>query len=129
MIDANYCTLPDQKNRAMAGLSMGGMQTKAITLANPDLFSQVGIFSRRSISVEDVENAPDFKEKVKLLFISYGSYELENRRTGFGGDPKENTEKLKSLGMNTHFYVSPNTAHEWQSWRRSLYQFAQLLFQ
>lgn len=129
MIDANYRTLPDQKNRAMAGLSMGGMQTKAITLANPDLFSQVGIFSGGSISVEDVENAPDFKEKVKLLFISFGSYELENRRAGFGGDPKENTEKLRSLGMNTHFYVSPNTAHEWQSWRRSLYQFAQLLFQ
>lgn len=129
MIDANYRTLPDQKNRAMAGLSMGGMQTRAITLANPDLFSHIGIFSGGSISVEDVENASGFKEKVKLLFISYGSYELENRRAGFGGDPKENTEKLKALGMNTHFYVSPKTAHEWQSWRRSLYQFAPLLFQ
>lgn len=129
MIDANYRTIPDQKNRAMAGLSMGGMQTKAITLANPDLFSHVGIFSGGSISAEEVDNAPNFKEKVKLLFISYGSYELENRRAGFGGDPKENTEKLRSLGMNTHFYVSPKTAHEWQSWRRSLYQFAPLLFQ
>jgi enterochelin esterase-like enzyme len=128
MIDDNYRTLADQENRAMAGLSMGGMQTRIITLANPDVFSQMGMFSGGSISPDDVENAPGFKEKVNLLFISYGSRELENRRIGFGGDPKENTEKLKVLGMNTHFYVSPQTAHEWQSWRRGFYQFAQLLF-
>jgi enterochelin esterase-like enzyme len=128
MIDDNYRTLADQDNRAMAGLSMGGMQTRIITLANPDVFSQLGMFSGGSISPDDVEKAPGFKEKVNLLFISYGSRELENRRIGFGGDPKENTEKLKVLGMNTHFYVSPQTAHEWQSWRRGFYQFAQLLF-
>lgn len=128
MVDANFRTLADQKNRAMAGLSMGGMQTRVITLANPDVFSHVGMFSGGSISVGDVEKAPGFKEKVKLVFISYGSRELENRRQGFGGDPKEETEKLKALGMNTHFYVSPQTAHEWQTWRRSLYQFAPLLF-
>ena len=48
---------------------------------------------------------------------------------GFGGDPKANTEALKAAGVNTYFYVSPDTAHEWQSWRRSLHQFAPLLFQ
>ena len=128
MIDASYRTFANQKNRAMAGLSMGGMQTRMITLANPDIFSQVGMFSGGSISVDDVKNAAGFKDNVKQLFISYGSRELDNPRTGFGGNPKENTEKLKELGMNTHFYVSPNTAHEWQSWRRSLYQFARLLF-
>ena len=128
MIDASYRTFANQKNRAMAGLSMGGMQTRMITLANPDIFSQVGMFSGGSISVDDVKNAAGFKDNVKQLFISYGSRELDNSRTGFGGNPKENTEKLKELGMNTHFYVSPNTAHEWQSWRRSLYQFARLLF-
>ena len=128
MIDASYRTLANQKNRAMAGLSMGGMQTRVITLANPDVFSQVGMFSGGSFSEEDVKNAPGFRQKIKLLFVSFGSRELENSRMGFGGNPKENTEKLKELGMNTHFYVSPQTAHEWQSWRRSLYQFAQLLF-
>lgn len=128
MIDENYRTLADQKNRAMAGLSMGGMQTRLITLANPGIFSHVGIFSGGSISPEDVENAPGFKEKIKLVFIGYGSRELENPRRGFGGDPKENTDKLKENGLNTHFYVSPQTAHEWQSWRRSLYEFAPLLF-
>ena len=128
MIDANYRTLADQQHRAMAGLSMGGMQTRVITLAHPEIFSYVGIFSGGSISTEDLETAPGFKEKNKLVFVSYGSRELENPRAGFGGNPKENLDKLKDTGINTHFYVSPQTAHEWQSWRRSLNEFAPLLF-
>lgn len=128
MIDTNFRTIANQENRAMAGLSMGGMQTRIITLNNPDVFSHVGMFSGGSISVEDVENAEGFKENIKLVFISYGSRELENPRQGPWGDPKENTNALKEYGMNTHFYVSPETAHEWQSWRRGFYQFAPLLF-
>jgi enterochelin esterase family protein len=132
MIDSSYRTLADQRHRGMAGLSMGGMQTRVITLASPDTFSHVGMFSGGSISPEDVAGAPGFKEKVRLLFVSYGSRELENRdrpgRPRFGGDPKANTGALKEAGINTHFYVSPDTAHEWQTWRRSLYQFAQLAF-
>ena len=128
MIDDNYRTLADQPHRAMAGLSMGGMQTRVITLAHPEVFSHVGMFSGGSINLEDIEKAPDFKKNVQLLFISYGSREIENPRAGFGGDPKANTEALKAAGMNAHFYVSPQTAHEWQSWRRSLYQFAQIIF-
>jgi hypothetical protein len=104
------------------------MQTRIITLANPDKFSHIGIFSGGSISMEDVNEAPAFKRKTKLLFVSYGSRELENRRSGMGGDPKANTEALQAAGINTHFYVSPLTAHEWQSWRRSLHEFAPLLF-
>ena len=46
----------------------------------------------------------------------------------YGHDPKVVTEELKASGMNAYYYVSPETAHEWQTWRRSLYQFAQLLF-
>jgi enterochelin esterase-like enzyme len=128
MIDTNYRTLADQSHRAMAGLSMGGMQTRVITLAHPDMFSYVGIFSGGSISMDDVNNAPGFKEKIKLVFVSYGSRELENPRMRLFGDPKENIEALKKAGMNTHFYVSPLTAHEWQSWRRGLHEFAPLLF-
>jgi enterochelin esterase-like enzyme len=127
-VEANYRVLGDQEHRAMAGLSMGGMQTRMITLANPDVFSNVGMFSGGSMSTDDIDKNPGFKKNVKLLFISYGSRELENPRGGFGGDPKANTEALKKAGMNTHFYVSPGTANEWHSWRRSLYQFAQLAF-
>lgn len=128
MIDANYRTISDSKHRAMAGLSMGGMQTKAITLSSPKEFSYVGIFSGGTITTEDVKKTDGFKDNNKLVFISFGSHELENRNPNFGGDPKVETEQLKESGINAHFYVSPNTAHEWQSWRRSLYQFAQLLF-
>jgi enterochelin esterase-like enzyme len=129
-IDANYRTSADQPQRAMAGLSMGGMQTKSITLANLDKFSHIGIFSGGSIATSDVNDMAAFKQKVKLVFTSYGSRELENRRGGgaFGGDPKANAEALKQAGINSVFYVSPNTAHEWQSWRRSLREFAPLLF-
>ena len=128
MIDANYRTLADQQHRAMAGLSMGGMQTRVITLGHPEVFSHVGIFSGGSISTEDLANSPGFKDKNKLVFVSYGSRELENPRAGFGGNPKENQDKLKDAGINTHFYVSHQTAHEWQSWRRALNEFAPLLF-
>jgi enterochelin esterase family protein len=113
---------------------MGGMQTRLITLANLDKFSQIGMFSGGSMSMEDVNKADGFKEKVKLLFVSYGSREIENRpaaaapRGPFGGDPKVNSNELKTAGINVHFYVSPQTAHEWQSWRRSLYEFAKLVF-
>jgi enterochelin esterase-like enzyme len=133
-IDANYRTLTDQPHRAMAGLSMGGMQTRLITLAHLDLFSHIGIFSGGSISMEDVTKSAEFKEKVKLVFVSFGSRELENRKgngpgaAAFGGDPKTNADALTDAGINSHFYVSPQTAHEWQSWRRSLHEFAQLVF-
>ena len=128
-IDTNYRTLSDQPHRAMAGLSMGGMATRQITLANLDKFSYIGIFSGGSISMEDVNNTPGFKDKVKLVFIGYGSREIGNRvGGGVGGDPQENTEALKQAGIKTAFYISPNTAHEWLSWRRDLHEFAPLLF-
>ncbi|WOK09154.1 alpha/beta hydrolase-fold protein [Imperialibacter roseus] len=127
-VDANYLTQADPAHRAMAGLSMGGMETRTITLANPGVFSYVGLLSGGSISMEDLEKSPDFKKNVKLLFVSYGSRELDNPRRGPWGDPKENTAAVTAAGLKTHFYVSPNTAHEFQSWRRSLYVMAPMLF-
>jgi enterochelin esterase-like enzyme len=127
-VDANFRTIADQPHRAMAGLSMGGMETKTITLKNLDKFSHIGLFSGGSISMEDVNKAEGFKDKVKLVFVSYGSKELGGDRPNRGGDPKANTEALKTAGINSHFYVSEKTAHEWQSWRRSLREMAPLLF-
>ncbi len=124
-IDSNFRTLPDQPNRAMAGLSMGGMETKTITLRNLDVFSHIGLFSGGSIAVTNITDMAAFKARNKLVFVSYGSRELGNNR---GGDPKANVEALQAAGINSHFYVSPDTAHEWQSWRRSLREFAPLLF-
>ena len=123
-IDSNYRTLADQPNRAMAGLSMGGAQTRQTTLANLDKFSHIGMFSGGSIAADDPALAdPDaFKKKVKLVFVSYGSREKTETA-------KKNHAALEKLGIKSIYYESPETAHEWQSWRRSLYQFAPLLFQ
>lgn len=55
------------------------------------------------------------------------SYEKTDGRA-ICGDPKSHAEALKEAGINSHYYVSPETAHEWQSWRRSLREFAPLLF-
>lgn len=129
-IDRNFRTVADNAHRAMAGLSMGGMCTKAITLNHPELFSNIGIFSGGTITVQDADKTPGFRQTNKLVFVGFGSRELENRVPGFGDgtDPKEETEDVKASGVNAHFYVSPDTAHEWLTWRRCLYQFAQLLF-
>jgi enterochelin esterase-like enzyme len=125
-VDANFRTIADQPHRAMAGLSMGGMQTRTITLAHLDTFSHIGVFSGGSIAITNISDMAKFKKKVKLVFISYGSRELGTG--GRAGDPKANVAALKEAGINSVFYESPNTAHEWQSWRRSLHEFAPLLF-
>jgi enterochelin esterase-like enzyme len=131
-IDTNYRTLADQPHRAMAGLSMGGMQTRVITLASLDKFSHIGIFSGGSIALADITDMDAFKQKVKVVFVGYGSREVGGNRGGgrggFGGDPKANVEALKAAGIDSYYYLSPDTAHEWQSWRRSLHEFAPLLF-
>src|ERR1700745_1754837 len=76
-IDSHYRTLADQPNRAMAGLSMGGAQTRQITLANVDKFSHIGMFSGGSIAADApaLANREAFREKVKVVFVSYGSRE------------------------------------------------------
>lgn len=127
-VDTHFRTLAKQPYRAMAGLSMGGMQTRGITLSHIDKFSHIGVFSGGSINLTNISNLAAFKKQVKLVFISYGSKELGGDRPNRGGDPKLQTAELKDAGIHAVFYESPNTAHEWQSWRRSLYQFAPLLF-
>ena len=126
MVEKNYRVIADADHRAMAGLSMGGMQTHMIPLANPKTFAYVGMFSGGTFNVEELQDATDFKKTNKVLFMSIGGKE------NMGGVQHMGVEKaaedLKGLGINAYSYVSPETAHEWQTWRRSLYQFAQLLF-
>jgi enterochelin esterase family protein len=128
MIDADYRTLADQPHRAMAGLSMGGMQTNAIAMENLDVFSHIGIFSGGTVGDPAtahggvMANAEEFNKKVKLIFESCGSRENPDVI-------RAHVEQLKAAGINAVSYVSPDTAHEWQTWRRSLHEFAPLLFQ
>jgi enterochelin esterase family protein len=120
-IDSNFRTLSDQPHRAMAGLSMGGMQTHNVTMANLDKFSHIGLFSGGTISTNEITDVAAFKQQVKVLFTSCGS--LENP-----AGLKTAQDALEQVGVKCTVYVSPGTAHEWQTWRRSLYNFAPLLF-
>ncbi len=116
-VDANFRTIADQQHRAMAGLSMGGMETKTITLNNPDVFSYYGLLSGGIYMPNDIKD----KSKVKLIFMSCGSFERP--------DGVRNAAKaLKEAGFNAVSYVSENTRHEFQTWRRSLHELAPLLF-
>ena len=117
-IDTHFRTLTNGRNRAMAGLSMGTFVTRVVALSNLDKFSYIGIFSGGTVSPSDIKD----KSKVKLVFMSFGS-----RERGADG-LKVAADSLQQAGINGVSYVSPLTAHEWQSWRRSLREFAQLLF-
>lgn len=118
-VDSHFRTIANRDNRAMAGLSMGGFETHTITLARPDVFGYWGLLSGGNYNPTELEG----KTKPKHIFISYGSKETR----GADGLPKVETD-LKAAGYNVTTYVSPGTAHEFQSWRRSLYQMAPLLF-
>src|SRR5204863_7116490 len=81
MIDGRYRTLADADHRAMAGLSMGSMQTRGSTMKHPELFKWIGAMSgppRRGFDVKTafdgvLNDAPAFNKKVKLLWFSAGT--------------------------------------------------------
>ena len=126
MVEKNYRVIADTEHHAMAGLSMGGMQTHSITLANPTTFAYVGMFSGGTFNTDELKDAADFKNTNKVLFMSAGG--RETRMAEGENSVGKAANDLKAIGINAYSYVSPGTAHEWQTWRRSLYQFAQLLF-
>ena len=116
-IDSHFRTKAKREYRAMAGLSMGGMETRMATLARPEVFGYWGLFSGGTYAPNDL----DGKQKPKAIFISCGSKE----------NPKVVTsaaEALREAGYNASSYVSEGTAHEFLTWRRSLKEFAKLLF-
>ena len=128
MVDATYRTIPNREHRAMAGLSMGGMQTRNIGLSHLGTFSHIGIFSGGTLGDPKAENSPlakpaEFNERVKVAFVSYGAEERGSTTL------QEYADSLRAIGIkNVHTYVSPRTAHEFLTWRRSLKEFAPLLF-
>jgi enterochelin esterase-like enzyme len=132
-IESHYSVYTDSGHRALAGLSMGGMQTRSISLPNIDKFSYIGIFSGGSIMPQDINDMDAFKKQVKVVFMSYGSREGSAPRGG-GTTPsgpegaKIAADALTKAGIKAVCYVSPDSAHDFTSWKRSLYYFAPLLF-
>jgi hypothetical protein len=83
--------------------------THSITLEHLDKFSHIGLLSGGVVSPADVENSPGFKDKVKVVFCSCGSRENPSNISA-------NHEALDQLGVKNTAYVSPHTAHEFQTW-------------
>ena len=116
-IDANFMTIAKKESRAMAGLSMGGIETKLITLRRPEVFGYYGLLSGGTYQPSDIKDA----KQVKLIFESCGSKENPD-------GIKSSVDALKAAGYNAVGYVSEGTAHEFLTWRRSLREMAPLLF-
>jgi enterochelin esterase family protein len=146
VIDAYYRTVPDREHRAMAGLSMGGMQTLFIALHHLDMFAytgslsgpivpdldstrpigsmQQGPFDTKTAYGMAFSNPSAFNSRMKLLWLGVGTAEPEMFRAGIGGA----VQALRAAGVRVVYFESNGTAHEWQTWRRDLYDFAPRLF-
>ena len=134
LIERTYRVRPGKDNRAMAGLSMGGAQTFATTLTNLDKFAYIGGFSGNCAGFGRGNEAPDvkticagafaepaaFNSKIKVLFLAIGQAE--------GPGTRNFSEALTKAGVHNVYFESPETAHEWLTWRRALHEFAQRLF-
>lgn len=135
-IDGAYRTMPDREHRALAGLSMGGFQAYSIGLNHLDLFASLGGFSgagggfggggfdTKTAFHGAMADPEAFNRRMRVLFLSIGTAEgqrLQDAVRGFH-------DALDKAGIKTVFYESPGTDHEWLTWRRSLHEFAPLLF-
>jgi enterochelin esterase family protein len=138
-IDSTFRTTADRDHRAMAGLSMGGMQTFHVTFDHLDLFSYIGGFSGAAnvfamgndkLDTKTAFNGAmadpgAFAKRVHLLWVGVGTNEPARMKQGI---EKLHTS-LDESKIQHVFYESPGTDHEWQTWRRDLNDFAPRLFQ
>ncbi len=137
-IDSTFRTIPDRDHRAMAGLSMGGMQTFHVTFDHLDLFSYIGGFSgalnvfgmgNNRLDMKTAFNGAmadpaAFSKRVHLLWIGVGTDEPERMKQSI----EQLHTSLDEAKIKHVFYESPGTNHEWQTWRRDLNDFAPRLF-
>jgi hypothetical protein len=133
-----FITIADKDRRAMAGLSMGGMQTASVTMANLNKFSHIGLFSGgaamgfgpggsgkttpgaapaagpapfdiKRIYSGAMADPAEFNKEVKVLFMSFGSEPPLENPEGL----KKHQEQLIAAGITSSYvYISPGTSHE-----------------
>lgn len=136
LVDRTYRTITDRDHRAMAGLSMGGMQTFEVTLNHLDMFSYIGGFSGAPFVIGTAKFDPEtafhgvfanptlFAKQVHLLWLGVGTNEMEMIHRGLVAFQAA----LLKAGIKHVFFQSKGTAHEWLTWRRDLDEFAPKLF-
>lgn len=136
-VEKNFRVKTDRNNRALAGLSMGGIQTLNVGIPHLDLFAYLGVFSsgwwansRPNQSMNDTEKyytmlkekKSDYNTKLKLFWLSMGGKE----------DIAYNNcqimmKRFDEIGIKYNYFETPG-GHTWPVWRESLYKFAPLLF-
>ncbi|MCB0748301.1 MAG: esterase, partial [Ignavibacteriae bacterium] len=132
-IENNYRVKTDSKNRALAGLSMGGLQTLYAGINNTDLFSYLGVFSsgwiqpmQKDLATSQYDlmkiNSDKINDNLKLFWISMGGKE----------DIAYNNcqlmmQKFDEMKIKYQYSEYPG-GHTWPVWRHDLYKFAQILF-
>ncbi|MXO06723.1 alpha/beta hydrolase-fold protein [Flavobacterium sp. HBTb2-11-1] len=136
MIDAKFRTIPKRENRAIAGLSMGANQTMRIMMNHLDTFAYYGGFSgTANYPSSDAIDASTFlngkykdgnalNKQIKLFWLGLGTKEPAPFPKSIGAF----RTMLEQQGIKYVYYESPETAHEWLTWRRCLHQFASKLF-
>ncbi len=135
-VEKNYRVKPGRENRGISGLSMGGGQTFFVGLSHPELFTHIGIFSTglfggiagsgKPFDAEEtlpglISNAKQYNEDLKVLYISVGEQDPRITHTTTA------VENMREQGLNITFNHFPGD-HEWQVWRKSIHDFAQMLF-
>lgn len=123
-VERKYSVKKGRENRALAGLSMGGGQSLNFGLANLDTFAWVGGFSSAPNTKPAAELIPDpekAKKQLKLLFISCGN------KDGLIRVSQGVQRYLKEKDV-PHIWHVDEHAHDFEHWKKALYNFAQLIF-
>ena len=130
-VDKHYRTKANKKNRAIAGLSMGGFHSLHISKQYPDMFNYVGLFSAAIMPGKNVESpiyqdmegklATQFAKKPALYWIAIG-------KTDFLYKANEEYRKLLDEKGYPYEYFENEDGHIWKNWRIYLSEFVPRLF-
>ncbi len=135
-VENNYRVKKDKANRAIAGLSMGGMHSTAISAQYPKTFNYIGVFSAPPIASmmarsesERAKYAEEFMPKLelqqkngfKLYWIACGATDFLYQGV------KDSMKKMDEIGFN-YTYRESGEGHIWKNWRIYLSEFAPMLF-
>jgi enterochelin esterase-like enzyme len=131
-VEKNYRAAPEAKSRALAGLSMGGLQTLHAGVKNSEMFSCLGVFSSGWFANQPAISDPQYafmknntatiNTNLKVFWIAMGGKEdiaYNNCKTMIG--------KFDEMGIKYSYSEYPG-GHAWPVWRNNLYKFAPLLF-
>lgn len=130
-IESNYRVIADADHRAMAGLSMGGMETLETTLHHPDMFRYVWVLSSSFMPGKQKEHAESFNLKSiapkvnknfkQFVFTQGGPEDIAYKNC------KDALKYLDEAGIKYEFKEAPG-GHTWYTWRNNLYDLAPKLF-